>query len=398
MEELNKRLGQLLAKEEWTEEDKKWLLVYLDNTKGDKLKSLMLEEFHKRDMSQHMLNVEASAVILDNIHKRIGVTKKSGKIPFYTLWNKWIAAAAIACLCILGTYTLVHREWRKELATTSTQYELKKRGNLINDVAPGGNKAILTLADGSTIILDDAHDGTVAHQGNTKVLKFAGKLAYNGPGTPAAERLYNTVSTPRGGEYQVILPDGSQVWLNTASSLRFPTSFNGNERRVEITGEAYFEVTKKAGMPFVVSVNTAEIRVLGTHFNVMAYDEEALLKTTLLEGSVQFTHGPEHTMLVPGQQSQLIKNGQIKVLNNVNLEEVIAWKNGMFHFERMDIVTLMRQISRWYDVEVIYANKKMDEKFFADIPRNTNLSDVLKALELTGKVQFQVEGKKVFVK
>jgi transmembrane sensor len=398
MEELKKRVEQLLNKVEWTEDDKQWLLKYLENTKSEELNTLMFEEFNKRETQAKSLNQQESENILATIHERIGVKKNTAVRPVTRLWYKRFAAAAIICFCLLGTYLLVKTGRKNDLAKINTHKKLPDNANFKNDVAPGGSKAMLTLADGSTIVLDDAQNGTLAQQGKTKVLKLDGKLAYNSTKTGVEEILYNTISTPRGGEYQVVLPDGSQVWLNAASSLRFPTSFSGKERAVEITGEAYFEVAKKTNMPFVVKVNSAEIRVLGTHFNIMAYDEEALVKTTLLEGSVQFTSGSNQAILKPGQQSQLVNNGQLKVMDNVNLEEVMAWKNGMFHFERMDIETLMRQISRWYDVEVFYQDHNIEEKFIADIPRNTNLSDVLKALELTGKVQFTVEGKKVIVK
>jgi ferric-dicitrate binding protein FerR (iron transport regulator) len=192
------------------------------------------------------------------------------------------------------------------------------------------------------------------------------------------------------------LPDGSQVWLNAASSLRFPTTFAGKERRVEITGEVYFEVAKNKAMPFIVSVYGAEIQVLGTHFDVMAYNDEPAFKTTLLEGSVKFVKDGNYTMLKPGQQSQLTKSGQLKVVSNVNLTTEVAWKNGFFDFEGLNFETIARQLSRWYNVEVIY-DKKIDDLFYAEIPRNTKLSDVLKALELTGKVHFEIEGTKIIV-
>jgi ferric-dicitrate binding protein FerR (iron transport regulator) len=252
------------------------------------------------------------------------------------------------------------------------------------------------LADGSTIILDNVQNGTLAQQGNTKVIKEDGKLAYNLTSTGINEVLYNTISTPRGGQYQVDLPDGSRVWLNAASSLHFPTAFVGKERRVEITGEAYFEVAKNKAQPFIVSVNGAEVQVLGTHFNVMAYNDENAIKTTLLEGSVKFVNGSTSSLLKPGQQSQLSENGQVKVVSNVDVDAVTAWKNGNFDFQGEDIETVMRQLSRWYNVDVVYRNKP-DELFYAEIPRNTKLSDVLKALELTGKLRFGIEGKKIIV-
>ncbi|HEX6169267.1 MAG TPA: FecR domain-containing protein, partial [Chitinophagaceae bacterium] len=185
-------------------------------------------------------------------------------------------------------------------------------------------------------------------------------------------------------------------WLNATSSIHFPTSFAGKERRVEITGEAYFEIAKNRDMPFIVTVNNAEVQVLGTHFNVNAYNDEENVKTTLLEGSVKFVSRDNINMLKPGQQSQLTNNGLIKLVSNVDVEEVVAWKNGMFDFENAGIETVMRQLARWYDVEIEY-NGKTDDLFIAEMRRNIKLSDALKALELTGKVKFDIQGKKIIV-
>jgi ferric-dicitrate binding protein FerR (iron transport regulator) len=187
------------------------------------------------------------------------------------------------------------------------------------------------------------------------------------------------------------------VWLNAASSLHFPTAFAGKERRVEITGEAYFEVAVNKTMPFIVSIQGAEIQVLGTHFNVMAYKDEAMLNTTLLEGSIKFVKGNSNSLLKPGQQSQLAKSGAIKVVNNVNVEEVIAWKNGNFHLEDADLNTVMRQISRWYDVEIVYPDKVTNELYYLEMPRSSTLADILKVLELAGNIHFQIDGSKVIV-
>ncbi len=273
-----------------------------------------------------------------------------------------------------------------------------KVDNFKNDVAPGGNKAILTLADGSVIVLDSAQNGTLTNQGNTKVIKLDnGQLAYNSAGIKSTEVLFNTISTPRGGQYQVILPDGSKVWLNAASSLRFPAAFVDKERRVDVTGEAYFEIAKNAAMPFVVSVGGAEVQVLGTHFNIMAYDDEATMKTTLLEGSIKFVKGNTSHLLKPGQQSQLTPTGSVNVASGVDMAHVMAWKNGLFHFEDADIQTFMRQLSRWYDVEVVYQNKNNNDQFVLEMPRSSKLSDVLKVLELTGDIRFGIDGKKIII-
>jgi transmembrane sensor len=303
-----------------------------------------------------------------------------------------VAAASIIGLILVGTFFWFNRDEQREVSQT----EVRKNGYK-NDVLPGGDKAILTLADGSTIVLDDAQNGALTQQGATKVIKLGGKLAYDPTGAGSTEVVYNTITTPRGGQYQIELPDGSQVWLNAASSLRFPTAFAGKERRVEISGEAYFEVAKNKNMPFVVSVNGAEVQVLGTHFNVMAYQEEDVVKTTLLEGVVQFVSGNSTSLLKPGQQSQLTKEGQVKVVSGIDVDEVMAWKNGMFHFENVDIETIMQQLSRWYDVEVVFKSKNTREQFVVEMPRSSKLSDVLRVLELTGDIKFEIEGKKVIV-
>jgi ferric-dicitrate binding protein FerR (iron transport regulator) len=256
---------------------------------------------------------------------------------------------------------------------------------------------LLTLADGSTIVLNDEQNGELASQGNTKVLKLNGRITYQPSDVGSGKILYNTITTPRGGQYQVVLADGSSVWLNAESSLRFPTDFVGKERRVEISGEAYFEVAKNKAMPFVVSVNGAEVQVLGTHFNVQAYDDEAALQTTLLEGAVKFVAGNSAVTLKPGQQSQLDKNGDVTVSNEIDTDKIVAWKNGYFLFNGEGLSAITKQLARWYDVEVTGANK-IGDKFYAEIPRATKLSDVLHALELTGKVHFTIEGRKVVAK
>jgi len=236
-------------------------------------------------------------------------------------------------------------------------------------------------------------------------------LAYHLPKIEVSAKnatvLYNTITTPRGGQYQVMLSDGSKVWLNAASSLHFPTSFTGQQRIVELTGEAYFEVAhvsavgEKNKLPFIVKIITAsgarrEVEVLGTHFNINAYNDESVVKTTLLEGSVKMTQESGSTLLIPGQQAQLNSNGDVNILKDADMDEAIAWKNGMFQFKKVDIKTIMRQIARWYDVDIEY-QKNVDEKFYAEISRNTNVSNVFRILEETGGVHFVIEGKKVVV-
>lgn len=264
------------------------------------------------------------------------------------------------------------------------------------DIAAGRSKAVLELSDGSTIILDDAKNGALAQQGNTKVIRLNGKLSYNAL-SATNKAVYNTITTPAGGSYEIVLADGSHVWLNSASSLHFPAAFVGKERKVEITGEAYFEVVKNKAMPFIVSVNGSEVHVLGTHFNVMAYSDEPSVQTTLLEGAVKFVKEHVTSILKPGQQAQLLPSGHVKITDQVDADEVVAWKNGMFNFQGVDIGTVSRQLARWYEVEVVY-DKTIDDLFYAKIPRSSKLSEVLKLLALTEKVHFEINGRIVTVK
>jgi len=291
-----------------------------------------------------------------------------------------------------------------------------------NDVKPGSNKAILTLADGSTIVLDSSHNGALGQQGNTRVIKLdSGRLAYQtaaGHELRAAsdklqatgQPLYNTITTPKGGQYQVTLPDGTKVWLNASSSLRFPTAFNGDRREVDLAGEAYFEVTKEknpfkvhiyssvAGMGVVGSGRpVSEIDVLGTHFNVNAYDDEAAVEATLLQGSIRYSKGDDHVLLKPGQQAVSARaGGAIRIVPDADVDAAVAWKNGYFQFDGASVETVMRQLARWYDVEVRYEGTVTERQFGGQMPRGVNLSEVLRILEVIN-VHFRIEGKTLVV-
>jgi ferric-dicitrate binding protein FerR (iron transport regulator) len=315
----------------------------------------------------------------------------------HRIWWRIPAAAAVFLLIASSIFFIFNPKNKKqELVKTELN-----RPTPVNDIAPGGNKAVLTLADGSSIVLDSAANGTLTQQGNIKVQKLDnGQLAYTVNGkqvTENDEAFYNTISTPRGGQYQVTLADGTQVWLNAASSIRFPVVFTGAERKVEITGEVYFEVAKNAAIPFKVKTAASEVEVLGTHFNVNAYDDEAAVKTTLLEGSVKIiAAGQPIKYLQPGQQSAINKQGTITVLNNADIEEALAWKNGRFQFNSADLKSILRQISRWYDVDVVYKGN-VNLHFTGQLTRNDNVSKVFEELVLTGEVHFKIEGKKIIV-
>jgi hypothetical protein len=307
------------------------------------------------------------------------------------VWNiKYAAAAIIFCMLSVSVYFLFKPKEKSQISKTENTQNDKM------DVGPGKNKAVLTLANGSSIILDSAANGTLTTQGNSKILKLNGMLSYNTLKNKSSEILYNTISTPRGGQYQLMLSDGSKVWLNAASSLRFPAGFVGKERIVELSGEAYFEVAKNAKMPFKVKVGGMEVEVLGTHFNINSYDNESTIRTTLLEGSVKINKDNISGLLKPGQQAQLNKAGGIKIINDVDVEEAIAWKEGKFQFDRADIHDIMRQLARWYDVDVEYKGT-VSSHFGGTISRNVNLSQVLNMLHLTGEVKFQIEDRKVAV-
>lgn len=314
----------------------------------------------------------------------VGDTKKR-KWKFY-----YAAAAVIICMFSIGAYFLLKQDSQKLVSNTEN---IKKDKN---DVAPGENKAVLTLADGSSIILDSTRNGMLTTQGNSKILKLNGMISYNTLKNKTSEVLYNTISTPRGGQYQLILTDGTKVWLNAASSLRYPSGFVGKDRKVELTGEAYFEVAKNAAMPFKVKLNGMEVEVLGTHFNINSYEDESAIRTTLLEGSIKINKHGSSSLLKPGQQAQLNKKGEIKIINDADVEEAIAWKEGKFQFDKADIHAVMRQIARWYDVNVEYQGS-VSSHFGGTISRDVNLSQVLKMLHLTGEVKFQVNGNNVVV-
>lgn len=307
--------------------------------------------------------------------------------------RRWISIAAAVIVFVLlaaGGYWIMKPSVQTDVVRSTNDNNIKQ------DIHPGGNKATLTLADGSTIILDSANNGNITRQGNVTVIKLDdGQLSYHPSDNANAEVVYNTIATPRGGQYQVVLADGSKVWLNAASSITFPTSFPGKEREVKVTGEAYFEVAHNAAKPFRVSVGDMKVEVLGTHFNVNAYEDEEEIKTTLLEGSVVVKTSRQSIKIKPGQQTE-VENGFIKLNNDVNMDVVMAWKNGVFLFDRADIHKVMDQIKRWYDVDVEYKGK-VTKHFGGTISRDVNASELFKLLEMTGGVNFKIDGRKVLV-
>ncbi|MBC9929250.1 FecR domain-containing protein [Chitinophaga qingshengii] len=301
----------------------------------------------------------------------------------------WRAAAAAVVITGLG---LLYLSVRKD----ATNEQLTSRQQIPEDIKPGGNKAILTLADGTTINLDSAGTGNIARQGNTQILKSdSNSLSYQATQGNTAT-AYNTLTTPPGGQYTLTLSDGSRVWLNAGSSIRFPATFNGQEREVELTGEAYFEVAKDAAHIFRVSVNGTQVEVLGTSFNIMAYNNEAAIKTTLLEGSIRVEYNGTPLQLKPGQQAQVNKQKGIKLIENTDIQEAIAWKNHLFWFNNADIPSVMREIARWYNIDIIITGD-ISWHFTGSIPREATISEVFGILQEAGKIHIVTRDRKIIV-
>ncbi len=345
--------------------------------------------------TMHMLTPQPSSVPVVPLEQPAPSVRR-----FHAFRRSWLRYGAAAVL-IIGAASYFW--FRPSLLKQNTIIHTVSAKEVI---APGGNKAVLTLADGSTIILDSAADGRLAEQGNTKIEKLKnGQIIYIPFDSKDQPVLFNTMTTPRGGQYQLTLPDGTGVWLNAASSITYPTAFAGSERKVEITGEVYMEVKKNISQPFRVQVNDITVEVIGTHFNINSYNDESLVKTTLIEGSVKVSYGNVSELLQPGQQAQIANTGnamnagvhsqkerQILIQKNADTRQVMAWKNGQFNFDGADLHTVMRQLERWYDIQVRYQGNVSTDVFRGQLTRDLNLSDML---EILGKmeIKFKLEGR-----
>jgi ferric-dicitrate binding protein FerR (iron transport regulator) len=304
-----------------------------------------------------------------------------------TPWRKWAGYAAAAA--ILG-FAIMFFWQRAEVRPKSPLVQTQAPA----DIAPGGTGAVLTLADGSKVELDSLGNGVVASQGGTRAVLQNGRLRYEGD-EPSGPISYNTISTPRGRQFQLRLPDGTQVWLNAASSLTFPTSFSDTVRNVSITGEAYFEVAHNTEAPFLVNIRPGHtVKVLGTKFNINAYPDEPAISTTLLEGAVEAAAGAEKTILRPGFQATMDNNGLS--VTAADIASAVAWKNGLFIFQKTDIRTVMRQICRWYDVEVTFEGKTAEKRLTGEVYRNYTLQQALAVLQ-EADLHFRVDGRRVTV-
>jgi len=332
------------------------------------------------------------------------ITQQHESIPIRRVRSFiWIKRFAIAAVFILLVGIIVWW-WLQKQDSGNKQNE---NVPVIADISPGRSGAILTLQNGRHVVLDSAHNGTLVAIQGLHIDKHDSSIAYAPApklGEVSNEMSYNTLSTPRGRQFQLVLADGTKVWLNAASSIRYPTLFSGKERVVDITGEVYFEVAKNTARPFIVNIlsegegsQKGRVEVLGTHFNINAYDDEKQVRTTLLEGKVKasIVNG-EFAVLHPGDQAVMDAGTPLTINHAPDVESVMAWKNGYFHFKRADIKTVMRQIARWYDVEIQYEGAITTDQFGGYIPRDATLSQVLHALEQS-LVHFSIQGKKVIV-
>jgi hypothetical protein len=370
------------------------------------LKELISEEV-KANVPGHIMDEDKADEIFDKIVKTANeediISEHSIKKSNHLRW--W--AAAVVIFAVAGGYFLFHSPTSPALAQ---KVSVKKDTAVAHDVAPGHSGAILTLANGEKVVLDSLHNGLLASQGTVKIIKQGNNVSYQYGNKSSGEILYNTMTTPNGRQYQLELSDGTKVWLDAGSSITYPASFVGNERKVEITGEVYFEVktlfipTKSGNekMPFTVLINPRsklkrEIQVLGTHFNINAYSNEASAKITLLEGSVKVFNENSSVIIQPGEQAVLDNEANKMSVVNADVNEAVAWKDGFFSFNNADIETIMRQVERWYDVQVVYEGEKPKDRYGGEVSKNVNASDMLKILEVSG-VHFQIEGKKIIIR
>lgn len=341
-------------------------------------------------------NIEANLAWMDktSTEKNLELTKK--KIEFTPehknlkakKWFYSIAASVILLVAAFGIYKIINNKLSKQASITINEQ---------SEIQPGGNKATLTLSNGSVIDLVSSPNGLIKGDSGTIINKSKdGEILYNDSGTINSAASYNILTTPKGGQYKVQLPDGSQVWLNAASSLKYPTAFATSERIVELKGEGYFEITKDRTKPFKVKLaDSSEVKVLGTHFNVMAYENEKVKEITLSEGSIEISKDNNKQNLIPGQQGRIISS-KIVLVNSVDTDQVIGWKNGQFIFHDADIQSIMRQVARWYDVDIKYETVNT-QHFNAIISRKDPVLRLLHILEETGQIHFKIENKIIYV-
>lgn len=391
MHQTNKRIAELFDR--WynnksTAAEKAELIRLLKTASAEKDLYPLLEEAWNKETTTTAYGTGREDALIQQILTRYPAVREPAPVSRMRYLRRWWAAAAV--LVLLGTGLYFWQQQGTHPASVSSSPPLS------HDILPGTTGAILTLANGEQVVLDSLQDGVVAAQHGTQTILANGQLSYNQLSPTADTVSYNTLSTPKGRQFRVMLPDSTIVWLNASSSLTYPTVFTGQERKVSVSGEAYFEVAKNRKMPFRVHLPASvKIEVLGTHFNVNAYADEASVKTTLLEGRVRVITDNAQAVMLPGQQAQVSRTSPAHSPAQINIiaadtEQIMAWKNGLFNFENAGLEEVMRQLARWYDIEVVYENGIPDIHFAGEMNRNISLTGLLKILEKTG-VHFRIE-------
>lgn len=374
------------------QEQLKWLLE--DPAYIEQLATIMdqqLEQLQATDSDFPETTSRIQEAVVARISNSQAEETENQKRGIVYMIRKWaVAASIIAALSVLAFFFFNKSSDTSPLAQQPTGEP--------STIEAGKDGAILTLVDGSTVVLDSMGNGLVTTQNGTKVLLRNGQLVYDQANSDVVINGYNSMSTPKGRQFKMVLPDGTKVWLNAASSIRYPIVFTGNDRKVDITGEAYFEVAKNKNKPFIVATHSGtEIEVLGTHFNINSYDNEETINTTLLEGSVRVSNKEGRIVLTPGQQAQST-NTALTVKKQVNVAQVMAWKNGQFDFNNASLREVMRQLERWYNIEVEYAPGVKNYEFVGKMDRELSLQEVLKGLEMS-EVRFEITNeRKIIVK
>ncbi len=381
--QINQLFNKFL-KNECSAEEVRALFEHFNEAKDEaSLKQLVADAFDKITDQEGGEDLPEEKVVemYSKIHQRIN---KPNRV--YRFFPKLAIAASLLIFMSIGGYLFLEKKQSQQNDLTVSQ-----------SLSPGGSKAILTLANGKKVVLEEAGNGLIANEGSTEINKTGeGQLVYHvNSSNKSNDSKYNEITIPRGGEFKIVLPDGTKVWLNSSSSLKYPSRFTGNTRNVELIGEGYFEVAKNTEQPFIVKVRDMQVQVLGTQFNLSAYKDDDSVITTLLEGSVNVKGVKESSLLKPGEQS-FYSGNSIKVAK-ADVEEAVAWKNGYFRFNNESIESIMKKVSRWYNVEVEYQGDVKDKKFWGTFSRNKNIAELLANLELTESIKFKIEGRRVTV-
>ncbi|MBX3256432.1 MAG: DUF4974 domain-containing protein [Chitinophagaceae bacterium] len=376
-------------------EEKESLADWINESDEEDLKMLMEQSWERYDPDQ-TLGIDKSGALLRSILSKAKEEESISPKVIHLRYRRWLRIAAAAVIIGLigsGVYMFFNTSYKKPADVAIIKPASR-------DIAPpDAVNAVLTLASGQQIVLDSIQNGQLASQGNTNILKLSNdRIAYHDVTSGNKKPEYNTLTVPRGSRtINLVLADGTSVLLNAASSITYPTVFAGNERRVEMSGEAYFEVAKDPVKKFIVGVNGVNTEVLGTHFNINAYSDMGSIDITLLEGRIKVANDETTLTLSPGEQAQLNRKGKIDLNKDVDTDQVMAWKDGLFNFSNLSLENIMLQLSRWYNIDVLYEGEKSGKHFSGIMSRNSSLSEVLKIMQRAG-LQFIIEENKVIVK